>query len=87
MAEENEHIQKLISARDREVEQRRKVVAALAQKYERGTMENNREIFIRIQNTVETIERAIWHEKFIESKKPGPFVLPIGLGPAGPGAI
>jgi len=35
MAEENEHIQKLISARDREVEQRRKVVAAFAQKYER----------------------------------------------------
>jgi len=50
-------------------------------------MENNREIFIRIQNTIETIERAIWHEKFIESKKPGPFVSPVGLGPAGPGAI
>ena len=87
MAEENEHIQKLISARDREVEQRRKVVAAFAQKYERGAMENNREIFIRIQNTIETIERAIWHEKFIESKKPGPFVSPVGLGQAGPGAI
>ncbi len=33
MAQENEHIRKLIAARDREVEQRRNIADALAQAY------------------------------------------------------
>jgi hypothetical protein len=36
MPQENEHIRKLIAARDREVEQRRNVADALSQAYERG---------------------------------------------------
>jgi hypothetical protein len=65
MAEENEHIQKLIAARDREMRERREIAATLAQKYERGTTENYRERFITVQNAIEAIERAIAHEEFI----------------------
>ena len=63
MAQENEHIRKLIAARDREVEQHRNVADALAQAYERGETERMREAFINIQNTIDAIERAIQHEK------------------------
>jgi hypothetical protein len=63
MAQDNEHIRKLIAARDREVEQRRNVADALAQAYERGETERMREVFINLQNTIEAIERAIQHEK------------------------
>jgi hypothetical protein len=65
MPQENEHIRKLISARDREVEQRRNIADALAQAYERGETERMREAFINIQNTIEAIERAIQHEKIL----------------------
>lgn len=63
MDQENEHIRRLIAARDREVEQRRNVADALAQAYERGETERMREAFISLQNTIEAIERAIQHEK------------------------
>ena len=65
MAQENEHIRKLIAARDREVEQRRDIADALAQAYERGETERMREAFINIQKTIEAIERAIQHEKML----------------------
>jgi hypothetical protein len=51
MAQENDHIRKLITARDREVEQRRNVADALAQASERGETERMREAFINLQNT------------------------------------
>jgi len=65
MAQENEHIRKLIAARDREVEQRRNIADALAKAYERGETERMREAFINIQKTIEAIERAIQHEKML----------------------
>lgn len=65
MTQGNEHIQKLISARAREVEQRRNVAAVLAQAYERGETERMREAFINLQNTIEAIERAIEHERYL----------------------
>ncbi len=68
MAQENEHIRKLIAARDREVEQRRNVADALAQAYERGETERMREVFISLQNTIEAIERAIQHEKMLAGR-------------------
>jgi hypothetical protein len=67
MAQENQHIQKLIAARDREVEQRRNVAEALAKAYERGETERMREVFINLQNTIEAIERAIQHEEKLAS--------------------
>ena len=67
MAQQNEHIRKLIAARDREVEQRRNVADALAKAYERGETERMREVFINLQNTIEAIERAIQHEEMLAS--------------------
>ena len=69
MAQENEHIRKLIAARDREVEQRRNIADALAQAYERGETERMREAFTNIQNTIEAIERAIEHEEDLEHEQ------------------
>jgi hypothetical protein len=67
MPQENEHVRKLINARDREVEQRRNVADALAQAYERGETERMREVFTNLQNTIEAIERAIQHEEKLAS--------------------
>ena len=69
LTEENEHIRKLIAARDREVQQRRNTADALAQAYGRGETERMREAFINIQNTIEAIERAIEHEEDLEREQ------------------
>jgi hypothetical protein len=69
MAQENEHIRKLIEARDRQVEQRRNLADALAQPYERGETEGVRETFTAIQNAIEAIERAIEHEEDLETEQ------------------
>ena len=44
LAQENDHIRKLIAARDREAEQRRNIADALAKAY--GETERMREVFI-----------------------------------------
>jgi hypothetical protein len=73
MAQDNEHVQKLIAARDREVTHRRGIAEALAEKQNRGDSENIREAFIKIQDVIEAIERAVWHEKYIADPKSEPF--------------
>ena len=69
MAQENEHIRKLIEARHRQVEQRRTIADALAQPYERGETEGVRQAFIIIQSTIEAIERAMEHEEDLETEQ------------------
>ena len=69
MAQENEHVRKLIEARHRQVEQRRTIADALAQPYERGETEGVRQAFIIIQSTIEAIERAIEHEEDLETEQ------------------
>ena len=59
MAQDTEHVQKLIAARDREVAHRRDIAESLAEKYNRGDAENMREAFIKIQDAIEAIERAV----------------------------
>ena len=73
MAQDNEYVQKLIAARDREVKHRRDVAEALAEKHSRGDTENMREAFIKIQDVIEAIERAVWHERHIADPKSEPF--------------
>ena len=51
MAQENQHVRKLIEARDHQIEQRRTIADALAQPYERGETEGVRQAFIIIQIT------------------------------------
>jgi hypothetical protein len=70
MAQDNEYVQKLIAARDREVAHRRDIARTLAEKQNRGDSENIREAFIKIQGVIEAIERAVWHEKYIATQSP-----------------
>ena len=67
------------AARDREVVHRRDIAERLAEKYNRGDTENMREAFIKIQETIEAIERAVWHERYIAGQKSEPF-SPFGFG-------
>jgi hypothetical protein len=83
MAEENEYIRTLIAARVRELGHRREAAKALAKDYARGDSEYMRETFVKIQETIEAIERAIAHEEFIESKEAKTsWPVAIGFGPA-----
>jgi hypothetical protein len=79
MAQDNEYVQKLIAARDREVAHRRDIAEALAEKQSRADTENMREAFIKIQDVIEAIERAVWHERYIAGQKSEPF-SPFGFG-------
>jgi hypothetical protein len=71
--QDNEHVQKLIAARAREVTHRRGIAEAWAEKHDRGDTENIRESFIKIQDVIEAVERAIWHERYIADPKSEPF--------------
>jgi hypothetical protein len=73
MAQDDEYVQKLITARDREVTHHRNIVEALAEKHDRGDTDNLREAFIKIQDVIEAIERAVWHERYIAGQKSEPF--------------
>ena len=79
MAQDNEYIQKLVAARDSRLLTGATSRERLAEKYNRGDTENMREAFIKIQDTIEAIERAVWHERYIAGQKSEPF-SPFGFG-------
>jgi hypothetical protein len=79
MAKDNDYVQKLIAARDREVAHRRDIAERLAGKYNRGDTENMRDAFIKTQDAIEALERAVWHERYITGQKSEPF-SPFGFG-------
>ena len=62
IANENEHLAKLVAARSRSTE-RREVASALTEKYKRSHTDNMRELLVQIQATIEAIDRAIADEK------------------------
>ena len=84
MAQENEHIQKLVAARDRMISDRRALAEALASEYKGGDTERMRDSFIVVQKTIEAIDRAIAHETLVARERPGSTVPPILFGPSGP---
>jgi len=84
MAQENEHIQKLVAARDRMISDRRTLADALASEYKGGDTERMRDSFIVAQKTIEAIDRAIAHETLVARERPGSTVPPILFGPSGP---
>jgi hypothetical protein len=84
MAQENEHIQKLVAARDRMISDRRLLAEALASGYKDGDTERMRDSFIVAQKTIEAIDRAIAHETLVARERPGSTVPPILFGPSGP---
>ena len=63
IANENEHLAKLVAARSRMVTERREVASALTEKYKRSHTDNMRELLVQIQATMEAIDRAIADEK------------------------
>ncbi len=66
MTETNEHIQKLATARTLTVKARREVVEALAQPYRRGHTEDIRDMLMKVQSTIEALDRALADEREIE---------------------
>jgi hypothetical protein len=63
MADENDHLAKLVAARSRMVIERREVASALTEKYKRGHTDDMRELLVQIQATIDAIDRAIADEK------------------------
>ena len=80
----NEHIKKLVVARERMIQDRRNIADALASKSKDGHTERMRDSFIIAQKTIEAIDRAIAHETLIGREKPGSMVAPILFGRSGP---
>ena len=84
MTKENAHVDKLIAARERMIQDRRNLSEALAGEYKSGHTERMRESFITSQNSIEAIDRAIAHETLIAREKPGSIVAPVLFGHSGP---
>jgi len=75
MADESEHVAKLVAARSRMVIERREVASALTEKYKRSHTDNMRELLVQIQSTIEAIDRAIADEKNMASAHAPPTVV------------
>jgi hypothetical protein len=84
MTQENAEVNKLIAARERMIQDRRKLADALACEYKDGHTERMRDSFIITQNSIEAIDRAIAHETLMAREKPGSIVAPILFGHSGP---
>jgi hypothetical protein len=76
MDQQNEQIKELTAARENLVVHRRRLAKELVKLSKRGTAPKVSKDFIAVQSTIETIERAIAHERHLESGKPGPFLWP-----------
>jgi hypothetical protein len=74
MAEENDHIRKLNEARALAVKARREAIDELTASYKRKHAENKQDVLIKLQTTIEAIDRAISDERQME-RQPG---RPIG---------
>jgi hypothetical protein len=67
-----EHIEALEELRRLTVEQRRRVAKDLATPQERGGAQDLREMFIKIQTTLEAIDRALEDERALAERKVAP---------------
>ena len=68
MAQDNEDIKKLATARETAVTQRRQLADALGDRG--GPTENMRDAFVAVQALIEAIDRAITDERNIENTRP-----------------
>ncbi len=69
MVNDDDHISKLVAARSRMVAERRVLVIELTGEYKRGHAEHLREQLLKIQATIEAVDRAIDDEKHMASKQ------------------
>jgi hypothetical protein len=69
MQQQNEHITRLVAARDRLVEERRGLAIELGKPYERTRghdTEDIRDAFVKLQAVIDAVERAIAHEAHVQ---------------------
>ena len=67
--QQNEHVANLVAARDRLVEERRRLTTELDKPYERSRghdTEDVRGAFVRLQTVIDAVERAITHEAHLQ---------------------
>jgi hypothetical protein len=60
---DNEHVKALVAARLKTVAERRLIAEALKTDYRRGRSEETLETFVKLQETIEAIDRAIADEE------------------------
>jgi hypothetical protein len=75
MAQDNEHVQRLIAARDREVARRRDIAERLAEKHDRGDTENMREAFIKSRTQLKPSSVPFGMRDILPTKSPNRFRL------------
>ena len=63
MDTENAHVNALVAARIKAVSERRRVTETLTADHRRGQTEETLETFVKLQDTIEAIDRAIADEK------------------------
>ena len=69
MQQHNEHIANLAAARDRLVEERRRLTTELDKPYERSRghdTEDVRDAFVKVQAVIDAVERALAHEAHLQ---------------------
>ena len=71
MDTENAHVKALVAARLKTVAERRLIAEALKADYRRGHTEETLETFVKLQDTIEAIDRAIADEVQIASREAG----------------
>ena len=67
MDQENQHVKALVAARLKAVAERRLTAEALKTDYRRGHTEDTLEKFVKLQETIEAIDRAIADEERMAS--------------------
>ena len=72
----NDHLKKLHAARVQAVKARREVAVTLTENFRRGHTEDVRDLFIRLQDTIEAIDRAILDEERIATNDKEPEIPP-----------
>jgi hypothetical protein len=79
MAQDNEYVQKLIAARDREVTHRCDIADALAEKHNRGDTENMREA-----SAMQTVAQGSLQGELVIAPRRRRHARPVGLAPVSP---
>ena len=75
MVQDNECVQRLIAARDRDVAHRRDLAERLAEKHDRGDTENMREAFIKSRTQLKPSSVPFGMRDILPAKSPNRFRL------------
>jgi hypothetical protein len=76
MAAQNDHLKNLHAARMQAVKGRREVADTLTENFRRGHTEDVRDLFIKLQDTIEAIDRAILDEERMTANAKEPEIPP-----------